>query len=250
MPNLYVKDAGVWKPVKRIWVRDGGVWKSPSSAFVRQGGTFSRYYPDNVTPTTYSTPGTYNYTVPNGVTSVNVSYITTSGTTSTSRSVTPGEVVTVTIGNYGSGSSFGAFSAPAFSLNVCEISTRVDQSPGLGIDQAVATSSPITFTGSGTQDILEPAAQSSGIYYDEYTEGNQGDWNANVTLRTTATSYLVNPYQVAVTAFNGRGSNQIVQQPSAGNSYRYRILIFDSSAGSADYSWTVTLQQIVALTIS
>jgi len=250
MPVVHIRDGGVWKPVKRIWVRSAGVWKPLVRGYVRNGGVSRQFYPDTVTSTTYSTPGTYSYTVPAGITQLTVSYITTTGTTSSTVSVTPLSTVSVTIGDYGSGSSFGALSAPAYSSTVTTWSGNVDQAPGIYVMQQVATSTALSYSGTGTQGVLEPGASAAGIFYDETSEGNQGDFEATVSLNTVPISTLVNPYRIAITSFSGRGSYTLTQQPSAGNTYRYQIAISDPAASNAAYSYTATLQQIVALTIT
>lgn len=250
MPKIYIKDSGTWKQVGRIYVKDAGSWKPLLNGSIKDAGTIKQFYPDTFTPITYTSPGTYSLTIPAGKTSVTVAYPSISGLVSSTVSVVPFSTYTVTVGDYGFGSSFGVFNAPAFVLNVTENATNVDQSPGLYIDQEVATSVTRTFTGSGTQDTLEPAALAAGIYYNEYNEGNQGDFIATVTLRTTAISYLTNSYRVEVTSFTGRGSYDVPTQPSSGNGYRYTIRIFDPAASNAAYTFTTQLQQIVSLSIS
>jgi len=251
MPKIYIKDSGLWKQVGRIYVKDAGSWKALVNGSIKDGGTIKQFYPDTFTPISYTTPGTYSLTIPAGKTSVTVAYPSTSGLVSSTVSVVPFSTYTVTVGNYGSGSSFGSLViAPAFNLVVTTFAGNVDQSPGLSIDQEVATTVARTFTGSGTQDTLEPAALAAGIYYNEYNEGNQGDFIATVTLSTTAISYLTNAYRVEVTSFTGRGSYDVPTQPSAGNCYRYTIRIFDPDSSNASYTYTTQLQQIVSLAIS
>lgn len=45
---LHVKNAGAWKPVKKIWVKDAGVWKPVRRGFVRDAGAWKQYFQDEV----------------------------------------------------------------------------------------------------------------------------------------------------------------------------------------------------------
>lgn len=76
MPKTYVKHAGTWRQVQRMWVKTSGVWKDVVNGVITSSGVGKQFYPDSFSTTTYSTPGTYNYTVPAGVTSL---YVTTVG---------------------------------------------------------------------------------------------------------------------------------------------------------------------------
>ena len=39
-----IKDAGVWKPFKRIWVKSAGVWKDTQNAYIKDAGTWKRFF--------------------------------------------------------------------------------------------------------------------------------------------------------------------------------------------------------------
>jgi hypothetical protein len=40
----YIRDGGVWKPVKSIYVRDGGAWKSVKAGYVRDAGAWKQFH--------------------------------------------------------------------------------------------------------------------------------------------------------------------------------------------------------------
>lgn len=67
-PNSHIRVAGIWKPINKMHVRVAGVWKEITKAYVRVGGAWKLIL--NAEPpvvpgsTTYSTPGTYSFTVP------------------------------------------------------------------------------------------------------------------------------------------------------------------------------------------
>ena len=79
MPKLYVKDAGSWKQVLRIWVKQSGTWKSPTAGLVTSSGVSKQFYPDSTGTTVYTTAGTYSYVIPAGVTSITVPKIVGGG---------------------------------------------------------------------------------------------------------------------------------------------------------------------------
>jgi hypothetical protein len=66
MAAIYTRVGGVWKKLNKVHVRVGGVWKEVIRAYVRIGGVWKEIH-SGVTPgsITYTTPGTYNFTVPN-----------------------------------------------------------------------------------------------------------------------------------------------------------------------------------------
>ena len=95
MPKLHVKQSGVWKQVQRLYVRSGGAWKNVLSGTIVSGGIGQQFYPDSVGATSYTTNGIYSYTVPIGVSTLEVTYPTITGMVSTNISVTPLETLTV-----------------------------------------------------------------------------------------------------------------------------------------------------------
>lgn len=131
MPKLYVKTGGAWKQVLRLWVKQSGAWKDVVAGLVEQGGVGKQFYPDSVVTTTYGTPGTYSWTVPNGVTSVAATIVGAGGGgggqffdgsvgsggggggsggyyANQIISVTPGQVISIVVGAGGNGSGYNS----------------------------------------------------------------------------------------------------------------------------------------------
>lgn len=130
MPKTYVKHAGTWKQVQRMWVKKSGVWKDVVTGVITSGGIGKQFYPDTFSTVTYSVAGTYNYTVPAGVTSLVVTTVGGGGggqagngnysgaggagagggagsTVTQTISVTPGAVIPVVVGAGGAGGIAG-----------------------------------------------------------------------------------------------------------------------------------------------
>jgi hypothetical protein len=202
-----------------------------------------------VVTSTYSTPGAYAYVVPSGVTSVIVGYPTPTGFSSSIVSVTPGQTITVTIGNYGSGSSFGTLvTAPAFNTNILTFSGNVDHTLEVRVQSLLSVAASYTGTGNAAQ--LSAGAAAQGIAYNEYNEGNHGDLTASVILNSLATSTIIFGYRVVFSSISGRGSLTITEAATPATTYFLRVYIVDSNGGEGYYSFVVTLQQIVGMTIT
>lgn len=250
MPKIWVKDAGTWKQVLLAKVKSGGSWVTPQKIYVKNGGTWKQAYPDTLSTTTYSSPGTYTYTVPAGITSLQIRYPTVSGLTTSTISVTPGASYTVTIGSYGSGSSFGGLlSTSAYDKTILGWSGNVDAE--IYVTVGSGTASGNTYSGSGNASTLSSGASAAGCYYAEASEGWHGDLNATIGITTALSATFVNSLQATVTNFSGRGGSAayVSTQPSSGNSYQTTVYAYDSDRGEGGQSWNILLQQIVSLTI-
>lgn len=246
IPNGYTVDAGTIgtmtiRPPSTTYLAD--TWGTPVTT---TDVTYS-----SVVTTNYTTPGSYAYVVPSGATGVIVSWMTPTGSNSSTVSVTAEQTITVTIGNFGSGSTFGSLvSAPAFNTPVLQFSGNIDAD--LNIVQEVAGSTAATYSAGGYSGGLAAGAAAAGIYYAETTETRHGDLYASVTLNKFPQSVLTSPtsFRVAFTSFSGRGGNTIGAQPSSANNYRMSVYAYDGQGGEGYYAYTVSLQQIVGLSIT
>lgn len=128
--ELSVKDGGTWRTIPALYVNNGASWLPINAAWVKQSGTWQLFYGDNSGSTSYTTPGTYSFTVPAGVFSILVTGCGGAGPggggdgganyngpgagggganlISGAYSVTPGQVLTVTVGAAGTPPSFNA----------------------------------------------------------------------------------------------------------------------------------------------
>jgi len=105
-PNTYVRVSGVWKKVTNTYVKVGGTWKAVVRSSVKANGVWKLTY-NRVVPgsTTYSTAGTYNFTVPDfntlqvelwGGGGPGATATTTSSTSSSHAAVSHGFASTIT----------------------------------------------------------------------------------------------------------------------------------------------------------
>jgi hypothetical protein len=203
----------------------------------------------SVTTSTYFNPGAYAYVVPSGVTSVIVGYPTSTGFSSSTVSVTPGQTITVTIGDYGSGSSFGTLvTVPAFNANILSFAGNVDHTLEVRVQSLLTVAA--SYSGTGNSGQLSAGAAAQGIAYNEYNEGYHGDLTASVVINSLARSNIIYGYRVLFSSFSGRGSGTITENATPATTYFLRVYIFDPGGGEGYYSFVVTLQQIVGLTIT
>lgn len=233
--EIFVKDNGNWKEVKGVWIKDGGSWKK---VFPTAGGSV-----------TYTT-GSGTFIVPAGIYSITVSYPTTSGTTTTTRNVTPGQSIAYSIGGFGSPSTFGSITAPAWDKQVATFQGNVDQDPGLYSQWGVVTPGGSTYSGSGSSGTLYDGAAAAGCYYREFGEGGHGDLDATISITTALSSTIVGDVEVYMSAFSGRGSYVITEQPSGSNSYRAIIALKDPGYSEGSFDYTMNLRQSVPITVS
>ena len=71
MPKLWVHDGTAWQQVKKLHVKNSAnVWTPVRQGFVNDSGVNRLFYPDYQGNITYAVPGTFYYTVPNGITSL------------------------------------------------------------------------------------------------------------------------------------------------------------------------------------
>jgi len=70
--ELSVKDGGTWRTVPSLYVKQGGVWQPINTAWVNVGGTWQVVYGGNTGSLVFTTVGTTNWTVPTGVFSISV----------------------------------------------------------------------------------------------------------------------------------------------------------------------------------
>lgn len=139
MPNVYVNDAGTNKAAKEVFINDAGTWKPAKEIWVNDAGTWKKTFPESSGSASYTSAGTVSWVVPNGVYSLNVTSLYgagggsgagnssgdgwvgggggAGGKTSGTIAVTPGETLTLVIGNRGYGASFRFNSGYSYNPN-------------------------------------------------------------------------------------------------------------------------------------
>jgi hypothetical protein len=70
--KTYVKVAGAWQPVRVIAPRSGGSARLAKAVYVKDGGSWRLVYGGNTATENFTTPSTFNWTVPDGVHSITV----------------------------------------------------------------------------------------------------------------------------------------------------------------------------------
>jgi hypothetical protein len=129
MPGIQIKDAGVWKSAIEVFVKNASIWKPVKEAWIKDAGTWKRFWPPVAIGSqgaTFTTSG--SFTVPTGIYNISVTAYgggggagnaTWSGyygsffggagggrngaiTTNSTLAVTPGQVITYTVGAGGS----------------------------------------------------------------------------------------------------------------------------------------------------
>ena len=125
MSKLYVWDSNTRSQVKQLYVNNGGTWANVRYGYTNINGVWQQFYPENITSITYSTPGTYTYTIPAGVHSANLTVAGAGGgsgggdggnpatvgfagnVVTATIQVTPGDVFTFIVGSGGGIGSSG-----------------------------------------------------------------------------------------------------------------------------------------------
>ena len=222
-----------------------GTWTSANKIYYKSDTPVSL---SNIATQSFSTVGTNNFTVPAGVLSVNITYITPSGMVTKPFSVTPGEKLAINLGNFGIASSIvgtaGTLTLPAYDTQVFSYSGNVDHI--IAQDVQVATATPTSYSGSGSNGTLTAGAAAAGITYNVTYEGWHGDLGATISITPVLISTLLQPIQVYVKSGGGRqvpSAHTYQQQPSASNGYIMNDYQGDYYGGEGGYSWTTNLQQ-------
>jgi hypothetical protein len=231
----------------RAWIKDTD-WKEVNNAWVKVPDTIVTTRVESFgTPVTrtFTTLGTSNWTVPDDVTSVRVTYPTTTGLVSTTQSVTPGQVISVTVGNYGETSTFGGITIPIFEKQVFSYIGNIDHVKNNVVQ--VATPTGVSYSGSGDNGTLTAGAAAVGISYTDGGpgEGWHGDLSATVSITPVKLETMLNNVQVFRSSGSGRQISNygFAAHPAASNSYIMQDVQYDTFGGEGSYSFTTTLQQ-------
>ena len=124
---IYVKKQGKWDAVTAPKVKENGAWQDITEGYVKIAGDWKQFFPSagNVA---FTTPGTYRFTVPPGVTSLNVDLVAGGGggggamevgngdggggggsggyLSGSTLNVVPGEILTIVVGAGGIGGPY------------------------------------------------------------------------------------------------------------------------------------------------
>jgi hypothetical protein len=189
------------------------------------GGYVSIAY--GISSQTFSTVGTYSFTVPAGVNSVRATYATITGLVTTPVAVTPGQVITGTIGDFGASSTFGSITAPVYTKTVGQLSATIDYQLYV------------------TYNLL-------GGTYSVDVETSHGALAKSIQAYSVPTSSITGNVRTLITAQSHAGTYTptINTQPTPANGYTSQVLAIDTNNGEGGVSYTLTVQQQVPFSIT
>ena len=193
----------------------------------------------------FSGTGDFEWTPPPGVTSVTVTFPTTTGLVTTTISCTPLVPINVSLGAYGSSSTFGSVTAPAYTKTVFNHSAgNMDDilRQTFTVATTAVTSASTTLTTNG------PSATNlnvNGIFFQTTQETNQGDFQETVQISTVPISTLVGVFRTRgeIIISTGASSCTIEQQPSAANNWRTSFLVTEGNYSNTLVTFIIIAEQ-------
>lgn len=245
---VYIKNNNNWNSLANVYTKHQGNWHLVDKIYIKNTSTWELAWEADANITTFEYPGDYEYTVPPGVYNLNVIYPTTSTlVVTTVTNVLPGEKIPVTIGGFGSSSTFGtSVVAPIFDTQVISFSGEVGGQ--LVVEFSVSTPTGVAYvSGSSIPNPDHTAgAAAVGAYWSVRTE-NGGTYSSNVTMTPVPNSVLLNDATISYTYYNGRIPSHAPSSISKNGDYNTVSIYTDDVApvGAAVYAWTLNLQQVV-----
>jgi hypothetical protein len=128
MANVYVHTSGTFTAAKEIFVKDAGTWQTVKEVWIKDGGVWVQAFPESTGTQSYTTAGSYSWTVPNGIYSISATIVGGGGGgggfygsgdthagggggsggyySGEAVAVTPGETLTIVVGAGGGSASF------------------------------------------------------------------------------------------------------------------------------------------------
>ena len=226
------------------WVKDSGNWKQVTDAYVKTSEPTPGVA---VGSQSFNTVGNSIFKVPAGVTVITVTYPTGDGMRSQLLSVTPGQNLSIQLGDYGVASKVGSFTVPAYSKKVFDYKGNVDHLTSMDI-QVVAAPGIIVNT-SGNNSTQQAAANASGLTLTYTYEGWHGDLSSTISMTPAPNNTIFNSVQV-VAGGGGRAQGpSVTAQPTSPN-YIMSGQIYDTAGGEGYYDINFTLQQRGYVTVS
>lgn len=223
------------KPGIQIKNPDGsGNWVTVNSTYVKINGP-------TAASKTFSAAGDSLFKVPDGVSVVNLTYLTASGLATAIVPVIPGGTIPVTVGAAGQSSRFGDFNIPAVNTQVFRYIGNVDHLLNADVQIATPSGKSISSAGYNAQNVSDAA--SVGISYNVTYEGWHGDLYASLTFSPVATDKIFGSFRVIASGGGRAGAPTITTQPTVGNGYTMSIQFYDPYGGEGGYDGIFTLQQ-------
>jgi hypothetical protein len=193
----------------------------------------------------FSTLGNQEWTPPPGVTSVTVTFPTTSGLVTTSISCTPLVPISVSIGNTGNTSTFGSITMPIYDKIVFNHSSgNIDAN----LTQTFTVATTAVTSAATTNTTNGPSATNlnvNGIYFNTSIENAQGDFSESVQIDTVPISTLVGTFTTIgeITSSRGQSGVTMNQQPTAANSWRAQFNVTEGGSSNFPVNFRIRVQQ-------
>ena len=221
--SISVNDNGTWRTQKLIYANDAGTWRAAKAVYIKDSGVWRTVYGDQSGTDTFTTPSTFNWTVPEGVFSITVTGCGGGGAggsgdgganndgpgfgggganlVTETLAVSPGDVLTVTVGAGGLGRLGGGYAGKPTTIT----------GPGVNYNVAGGGGGGAWFGWGGPGEI------SPGVL-DTTNRGGFGFNGANDGSRPTAGTSTNGG------ADGGRGGNYNQQHGSPGESGKLTII--------------------------
>jgi len=282
MPSAFVKDSsGTWKHVKQQFVKVNDRWEPVKNVWIKENNTWKLGYAQSTGSVVYNTPTLGGiFKVPDDIYELKITYpdfVNTANNYVSTRSmtVTPGQSINYSIGNYGQMSSFGDVAVASFDRKVIQYSGSTDE----WIFQLVGlvTGTNVLSTASvGTTSELMRDLKNAGIYYyqDNIRYGQPttpipnydlsgnfapfGDFNESLTcsifISTIPEQFIQGPVQahIAEAPVIGGGTTIVQIQPSKENNYIAKITTTDPSGDPPInlHYYQLNLRQVMPITVA
>lgn len=282
MPSAFVKDSsGTWKHVKQQFVKVNDRWEPVKNVWIKENDTWHLGYSQSTGSVVYDTPSLGGiFTVPDDIYELKITYpdfVNTANNYVSTRliTVTPGQTVNYSIGDYGQMSSFGDVAVAAFDRKVVLYSGSTDE----WIFQLIGlvTGTNVLSTASvGTTSQLMADLKTAGIYYyqDNIRYGQPtnpipnydgsgnfapfGDYNESLTcsifISTIPVQFIQGPVQahLAESPVIGGGTTIVQTQPSKENNYITKIATSDPSGDPPInlHYYQLNLRQVMPITVA
>jgi hypothetical protein len=258
MQNIYVNDTDGWHLVKNLYANDTDGWHLVKNAYVYDtDGWHLAYSAGDSLTETYNTPGTFTYTVPQGVRNLNFQYPTITQINSFNVfNVYPGQEIKVRIGGYGDTSTVyvntTTYVLPAFNTPVLSFAGNIDS--WLNVDFSPVTPTGASVNSATTNNGAQTAAEAAGAIYTVNLQTNHGDLGSTVVMTPVPISVVTNPNYLTLAYNSWSGRNPYRTLSSLTRRGDYYIANFaqndDPQSNEGYYVFGFNLQQILSVTIT
>jgi hypothetical protein len=276
MPSAFIKDSsGTWKHVKQQFVKVNDRWEPVKNVWIKENNVWHLGYSQSTGSVVYNTPTLGGiFKVPDDIYELKITYpdfVNTANNYVSTKlmTVTPGQSVNYSIGDYGQMSSFGDVAVAMFDKVVTkwsgDLDTWVYQLIGMVTGTNVISTSSLGDTAQLISDV-----NAAGIYfYQDNIDfhgsvnpfpdpgGPHGSWNyltGTIAISTVPTQFIQGPVQAYLSEAPviAGGTTVIETQPTKENNYTVRLQTVDPSANPriSTHYYALNLRQVMPITVS